>query len=91
METYAQLIDRAVDGNGNAFGEVPRRHQLPVYSCLIDPKRWHGRAIDGGRFEGALSRFYQEPSTKSERSRSQKVTRSHWRWVQAAPAGDGGR
>ncbi len=34
METDAQLIDRAVDGNSNAFGEVLRRHQLPVYSYL---------------------------------------------------------
>ncbi len=34
METDAQLIDRALEGNSDAFGEVLRRHQLPVYSYL---------------------------------------------------------
>jgi hypothetical protein len=38
-------------------------------------------------FEGALNHFYLEAATKSGRSPGLKVTRSHWRWVQAATVG----
>jgi len=38
-------------------------------------------------FESALSRFYQEAAAEAGRSPGPKVTRSHWRWVQAATVG----
>jgi RNA polymerase sigma factor (sigma-70 family) len=85
METDAQLIDRAVAGNSNAFGEVLRRHQLPVYSYLA--RRTGAQAAEDLLAEVWMAAYEARASFDAhwESARpwlfgiARNVLRQHWR------------